>query len=83
MNLLRWIEFKSLKNPRTRRSFTLLYVLFHLPCLAESQAGGWGRPSPCRGKDGGAGVLVALWNRLHVFVGEPEPLVPYVRHSNR
>ncbi len=40
-------------------------------------------PAPLQGEGGGAGVLVALWNRSRVFVGEPEPLVPHVRHSNR
>jgi hypothetical protein len=29
------------------------------------------------------GALVTLWNRLHVFVEELEPLMPHVRHSNR
>jgi hypothetical protein len=42
-----------------------------------------GRRPACRPGGGGAGVFIALWNRFHVFVGEPEPLVPYVRHSNR
>ena len=41
------------------------------------------RPSACRRKGGGAGVLVALWNRFHVFAGELEPLSPAVRYSNR
>ena len=42
-----------------------------------------GPSSPWRGQDGGAGALVALWNRLGAFVEEPEPLPPSVRHSNR
>ncbi len=34
-----------------------------------------GRPPACRPEGGGAGALVALWNRLRAFVGEPVPLV--------
>src|SRR5712691_3922351 len=63
--------------------FSLLYVFFHLPCSAESRTGRWGRHTPCRGCGAGAGALVALWNRQHAFVGEPEPLMPCVRNSNR
>ena len=39
---------------------SLLYVCFHLPCLAESQTGRWGRLPPGRGEGGGADALVAL-----------------------
>jgi|SRR2546427_1276410 len=64
-------------------SSVLLYVFFHLPCSAESRTGRWGRHTPCRGCGAGAGALVVLWNRQHAFVGEPEPLTPCVRNSNR
>ena len=50
----------------------LLYVAFHLPCLAIAKQEG-----------GGAGVLVCPWNRCGAFVGELEPLALRVGHSNR
>jgi len=61
----------------------LLYFDFHLPCAADRRTGRWVCPPPCRGEDGGAGVLVALWNRSGAFVGEPEPPGPWCPHSNR
>jgi hypothetical protein len=70
-------------SPLSSARFSLLYVFFHLPCSAESRTGRWGRHTPCRGCGAGAGALVALWNRQHAFVGEPEPLTPCVRNSNR
>ena len=41
-------------------TLALLYVCFHLPCLAESQTGRWGRLPSGRGAGGGADALVAL-----------------------
>jgi len=39
-----------------------LYVVFHRPCLAFSQTGGWGRRSPGRGSGGGANEIVQPWD---------------------
>ncbi len=56
--LLRWVRRHIfMELPLTP---TLLYVCFHLLCLAESQTGRWGRFPPGRGEGGGADALVAL-----------------------
>jgi hypothetical protein len=60
-----------------------LVCCFPSSLFGDSQTGRWGRLPPCRGEGGGAGALVAPWNRSGVFVGELEPPVPRVEHSNR
>jgi hypothetical protein len=64
----RWV-FIGFPSPR---SSCMSFFIFLVRLKAEQEDGG-----------AGAGALVVLWNRQHAFVGEPEPLTPCVRNSNR
>ncbi len=87
-NLFRWLFTRNNYDDTytvTERGFPscikLLFIFLVWP--QAKQEDGAARP-PCKGERAAARVCsLPSGTRSRVFVGEPEPLVPHVRHSNR